>query len=323
MRPRPQTDRVQTLARPLKPGDRVRLAPHLILVRRDDREIQLGVDVEGALVLADPDGVMTALLELMDGRYRLNELTVAAQQHGIAEHLDILLDVLTAAGALQCPAPAPGPQAYSVRLVGLGPAGELVAEQLLRAGAGRLVTVDPGGTSWTGWGAGRDRVQRTDHWSQPTIDAVELTVVVTDHLEPDRAITAELTRADHPHLLVRPRVHGAVVGPLVVPGRTSCLRCGDVARTRTDPAWPRMLAQLCRTRGEWDPLAAEWAAALATTQVLAHLAGRSTEVAAATFELGPVNWTWQRRVWPADPSCGCSWAPLASWGSGARDAEWE
>ena len=40
---------------------------------------------------------------------------------------------------------------------------------------------------------------------------------------------------------------------------------------------------------EWDPLAAEWAAALATTQVLAHLAGRSTEVAAATFELGPVR----------------------------------
>jgi len=322
MLPPPQTDHVQTSARSLQPRDRVRLAPHLILVRRDHRDIQLGVDVDGAIVLADPDGALATLLGLMDGRYRRAELVLVAEQRGLAEHLDVLLDTLTAAGALQPPPAARGPEAHSVRLVGLGPAGELVAEQLLRAGIGRLVTVEAGATSWTGWGAGRDRVQRADHWSQPTIDSVDLTIVVTDHLEPDRAVTAELTRADHPHLLVRPRAHGAVVGPLVVPGRTSCLRCGDVARTRTDPAWPRMLAQLCRTRGQWDALAAEWAAALVTTQVLAHLAGRSVEVAAATFELGPVDWTWQRRVWPADPSCGCSWAPLASWGPGAGHAGW-
>jgi hypothetical protein len=306
--PRPQTDRVQTPASTLQPSDRIRLAAHLILVRRDDRDIQLGVDVEGALVLADPDGAVTTLLQLMDGRYRLAELTVVADQRGLADHLEVLLEALMAAGALQHPAPARGPETHSIRLVGLGPAGELVAEQLLRARIGRLVTVEPGASSWRGWGAGHDQVQRADHWSQPTIDAVDLTILVSDDLEPDRAVTAELTRADHPHLVVRPRAHGAVVGPLVVPGRTSCVRCGDIARTRTDPAWPRMLAQLCRTRGQWDPLAAEWAAALTTTQVLAHLAGRSAQVAAATFELGPINWTWQRRVWAADPACACCWA---------------
>lgn len=319
---RPQTDRVQTAGLSLQPHDRVRLAPHLILVRRDDREIQLGVDVDGAIVLADPDGAVTALLELMDGRYRLGELGIVADQQGLGDHLTVLLEALTRVGALPNSPVTRGPEAHSVRLVGLGPAGELVAEQLLRAGIGRLVTVEEGATSWTGWGAGRDRVQRADHWSQPTIDAVDLTIVVSEHLEPDRAVSTELTRADHPHLLVRPRPHGAVVGPLVLPGRTSCLRCGDVARTRTDPAWPRMLAQLCRTRGQWDRLAAEWAAALATTQVLAHLAGGAAQVTAATFELGPVDWTWQRRIWPADPACGCCWAPLPFSGVGGRRAEW-
>lgn len=137
--------------------------------------------------------------------------------------------------------------------------------------------------------------------------------MVSSSLEVDRAVTAGLTQADHPHLLVRPRWAGAVVGPLVVPGQTSCLRCSDIVRTRADQAWPRMLAQLCRTPGRWDPVAADWAAALTTTQILGRLAGRTVESAAATLELGPIAWSWQRRVWPADPACGCCWSPRAEW----------
>ena len=132
-------------------------------------------------------------------------------------------------------------------------------------------------------------MQPADHWSAPSIDPVDLTIVLATSLEIDRAITTGLTQAGHPHLLVRPRARGAVVGPLVLPGRTSCLGCTDLARTRADPAWPRMLAQLCRTRGDWDPLAADWAAALVTTQVLSHLAGRTVETASATVELGPAG----------------------------------
>lgn len=292
---------------PLQPRDRVRLPPHLVLVRRDDNEIQLGVDVDDAVVLTDADGSLTRLLELMDGRYRLGELTELATQHGIRERLDTLLGALSSVGVLG--RPEDRPEAHSVRLVGIGAAGELVGEHLLRAGIGRLVVVDPDAVGWSRWGSGHERVARADHWTQPTVDAVDVTIVVADAYESDRAISAELTRADHPHLLVRPRARGAVVGPYVVPGRTSCLRCGDLRRTRTDPAWPRMLAQLCRTRTAWDQLAAEWAAALAATQVLAHLAGRTVETEAATLELGPVDWSWQRRVWPADPACGCCWAP--------------
>jgi bacteriocin biosynthesis cyclodehydratase domain-containing protein len=201
----------------------------------------------------------------------------------------------------------------SVRLIGLGAAGTRIGGQLLRSGLGRLLVTDPDGvTPVPGWTHGAERVHRAAHWSEPS-EGVALTVVVAGCLEIDRAITTGLAQAGHPHLLVRPRVGGAVVGPLVLPGRTSCLGCGDLARTRTDPAWPRMLAQLCRTRTDWDPLAADWAAASATTQVLGHLAGRTVETASATVELGPDAWSWQRRVWSADPACGCCWSPRAEW----------
>ena len=219
----------------------------------------------------------------------------------------------TATGLLQGPSIA-GPEALTLRLVGLGPAGTRIGEQLLRAGVGHLVVVEHDSASpWSGWAHGRDRVQPADHWSAPSIDPVDLTIVLATSLEIDRAVTTGLTQAGHPHLLVRPRARGAVVGPLVLPGRTSCLGCADLARTRADPAWPRMLAQLCRTRGDWDPLAADWAAALVTTQVLSHLAGRTVETASATVELGPAAWSWQRRVWSVDPACGCCWSPHAEW----------
>lgn len=314
--------RAATTSTGLQPSDRVRLLPHLAVLRRDDRDIQLGVDADDAVVLADPDGSVTRLLQLMDGRCRLSELADLADQHGIAaDRVHDLVATLAAAGLLrlttsQTPGGTAisGPGASGVRLVGGGPVAGLIGEQLLRAGIGRLQVVDPDGTPWQPTvRVGRDRVQRAEHWSHPEIGALDLTVVSCATLEPDRAIAAELTAADHPHLFVRPRAQGAVIGPLVVPGRTSCLRCGDLSRTRTDSAWPRMLAQLCRTRGDWDPVAADWAAVVATTQILAHLTGRTVESASATLELGPLDWSWQRRLWRADPACGCCWEPRAEW----------
>jgi hypothetical protein len=284
------------------------------LLRRDDHDLQLGFDDADAVVLADPDGSLHALLELMDGRYRLGELTDVAARLGVpVERAESLVATLAAAGLLQARS-IRGPETLTLRLVGLGPAGTRIGEQLLRAGIGRVVVVEPDRSSpWASWAQGRDRVQPADHWSTPSVDPVDLTIVLATCLEVDRAITTGLTQAGHPHLLVRPRAAGAVVGPRVLPGRTSSLGCSDQARTRADPAWPRMLAQLCRTRADWDPLATDWAAALVTTQALSHLAGRAVETASATVELGPHAWSWQRRVWSVDPACGCCWSPRAEW----------
>lgn len=293
----------------LADADRVRLLPQFTLLRRDEHEIQLGFDSVEASALTDPDGSMSALLAMMDGRYRRAELAILAPQFGVAvAQFEELLAALTTAGLVEVPG-ARDHSECTVRLVGLGPAGTQLGEQLLRAGVGRLLVVDHDRQlPWARWPGDRDRVQRTEHWSQPHLDEADLTIIVASCLEIDRAISTTLTQADHPHLVVRPRARGAVVGPLVIPGWTSCLHCGDLARTRTDPAWPRMLAQLCRIDGTWDPLAADWAAALAATQVLGHLAGRPVATAAATLELGPADWQWRRRVWPADPACGCCWS---------------
>lgn len=309
----PHTDRVASLDT-LVPGpdDRIRLRAHLTLLRRDEHELQLGFDTADAVVLPDPDHALHRLLELMDGRYRRQDLGVGAARLGITvDRFDALLTALASADLLQRSAPEPA--APGVRLIGLGPVGTRIGEQLLRSGLGRLVVTDPAGSPTPGRGFPDDeRVRRAAHWSESTED-IDLTIVVGSCLEVDRAITTGLTHAGQPHLLVRPRVAGGVVGPLVLPGRTSCLGCSDLSRTRTDPAWPRLLAQLCRTRTDWDPVAADWAAATATIQALSHLAGRTVETASATVELGPHAWSWQRRVWSADPACGCCWSSRAEW----------
>ena len=62
-----------------------------------------------------------------------------------------------------------------------------------------------------------------------------------------------------------------VVGPLVSPGRSACLRCLDLARAERDPAWPLILAQLAGARPEpqaCDTVLAAAAGALAAAQVL-------------------------------------------------------
>jgi len=79
---------------------------------------------------------------------------------------------------------------------------------------------------------------------------------------------------------------------------------------QSDAVGPSPFFDLARESRDLYP---DWAAALVTTQVLSHLAGRTVESASATLELGPAAWSWQRRVWSVDPACGCCWSPRAEW----------
>src|SRR5271168_3100729 len=54
------------------------------------------------------------------------------------------------------------------------------------------------------------------------------------------------------HLAVRVRDGTGLVGPLVVPGVTSCLGCADLHRRDRDAAWPAVAAQLRDTVGVAD-----------------------------------------------------------------------
>jgi hypothetical protein len=120
----------------------------------------------------------------------------------------------------------------------------------------------------------------------------------------------EWMRADVPHLFAGIRETTGVVGPLVVPGRSSCLRCADLHRTDRDPAWPAVAAQLAGAPplAACDVSLASLVAAQAALQVLTLIDGLDTPVAlGATLETRLPGAMTRRRFWPPHPACGCGW----------------
>jgi bacteriocin biosynthesis cyclodehydratase domain-containing protein len=136
---------------------------------------------------------------------------------------------------------------------------------------------------------------------------------------PDLVILADTYRRELPEVLKRDKVpHLAVaaseaigvVGPLVLPGDTACLRCLDLTRAERDPAWPLILAQL--TGGGADPpacdtvLAAAVAAqAAAQTLAVVDRPASASAVTNGTLELVLPDWQWRRRTWEPHDRCGC------------------
>ncbi|MCL2780656.1 MAG: TOMM precursor leader peptide-binding protein [Actinomycetia bacterium] len=110
------------------------------------------------------------------------------------------------------------------------------------------------------------------------------------------------------HLVVQADGDRAVVGPLVVPGSTSCLHCADLHRQDRDPAWPLLAAQLAtplRSAAPSDAILCCFAAALAAWQALAYLGGDCVDTVEGTVELDLPGGRIRRRTLPAHPACGC------------------
>ena len=91
--------------------------------------------------------------------------------------------------------------------------------------------------------------------------------MLTDSLVADPRVVRDLHDAGVPHLPVRVRDGAGLVGPLVIPGVTSCLRCADLHRSDRDAAWPAVAAQLRDTVGTADRATVLATAALALNQV--------------------------------------------------------
>lgn len=135
----------------------------------------------------------------------------------------------------------------------------------------------------------------------------DLVVLADDTGDLGGGVAHVLQRDGVPHLVAR--VDGAlgVVGPLVLPGRTGCLRCLDLVRTALDPAWPALAAQQPVGQGQvaCDGVLAAAVAAQAAMQALELLAGDVPASAGGTLELALPGWEWRRRTWPPHPACGC------------------
>ena len=135
----------------------------------------------------------------------------------------------------------------------------------------------------------------------------DLTVLVG---QPDPEVSAALMSDRTPHLAASASEAIGIVGPIVVPGRTACLRCLDLHRADRDPAWPLILAQLAGRQP--IPLACDApltaaVAAQAAFQALAFVdrAAAPDAVTNGTLELVLPAWQWRRRTWLPHQRCCC------------------
>jgi hypothetical protein len=103
------------------------------------------------------------------------------------------------------------------------------------------------------------------------------------------------------HLPVEHLAAALAVGPLVLPGRSACLRCVLGSRPATPPADPTGPG----LPGPPGAPAVVLAAAVVTVTALAVLRGDES-LAGISTEIGPGATTVTHRLWPALPDCRCS-----------------
>jgi bacteriocin biosynthesis cyclodehydratase domain-containing protein len=220
-----------------------------------------------------------------------------------------------------------------VVLHGGGRLGAPVGALLAAAGVGRLAIVDraesrpcdssPAGIAARDVFAPRDAaVARAVRRAAPEADVGPLRpdhrpdLAVLAGMEPvDMSLREGLYRLGVPHLAVVIRESTAVIGPLVLPARSTCLTCIDISRTDRDAEWPAVLTQLAmpirRQREPADVVLATMAASITAMQALELLDGGRPSAVGGTLEIRPPDPRIRRRTWPPHPGCDCGAAANA------------
>ncbi|MCA1825137.1 MAG: ThiF family adenylyltransferase [Mycobacteriales bacterium] len=298
---------------------------------RDAAAVLLEADARGV----DPDdaaqllALLTDLGALDDGELAAGEGTARADGERLAPDL--------AALSLLCRAPGAAADVLARRaltavcVVGAGRVGAACGALLAAAGVGQVAFMDeatvtaadvaPGGVTFADRGRPRaaaaaacvlsdGAAHAVVAGSDPAAYAAYDLLVVTDAHEPAAAAAATAaTAAGTPYLLAGIRETTGVIGPLVVPGVSSCPRCHDLWRVERDPGWPLVAAQLAsgaRAPAPGDVVLAAAVAALAAGQALAFLAGPApARCLDATLELTTPDWRLRRRAWRAHAECDC------------------
>lgn len=318
------------------------IKPGLLPVWRNRDTLQIGVDPRRAIALTGMRGT-AGLLALLDGSRDLGQVLDTAASLGIdSPTADRVIGLLAAGGALEdfptavhramplglrarlaselaTAAIAHGDtdggartlvrrQAACIRVHGATRLGLFTASLLSAAGIGRVVS-----TGMSAQGSGKPPSQipgpARNAAARPREKRVHRPemVILADHHR--RGLPAALVREGVTHLAVHAGEAIGVVGPLVEPGRSACLRCLDLARADRDPAWPLILAQLARQYTDppaCDTVLAVTVAAQAAAQALAHVdRGTAAPVRNGTIELVLPGWQWRRRTWQPHHRCEC------------------
>ncbi len=272
------------------------LDPAMPVLLRPDGAVQVGWDPRRAVLVRPPEGAtpaaLAALLRSMQVPLGRADLQRLAATHGLAGHLDELLQELLNSGVVRGRARHTAPRALSIRVHGRGPLSDLLVEGLRCSGA---------------------RIAQTSRANASVSAAGADLVVLSDYLVADPRLVRDLHTVGVPHLPVRVRDGSGLVGPLVIPGVTSCLACADLHRTDRDRAWPALAAQLRDVIGSADRPTVLATAAVALGQLQRIItAVRGQEAAGAppatlntTLQVDVGNTTISARRWSRHPKCGC------------------
>jgi hypothetical protein len=309
------------------------LKPGLLTVWRNRDTVQIGIDPRRAIALTGMRGA-AVLLGLLDGSRDLAQILAAAGDAGIsAEAADRVITLLAVGGALHdfpvtayrampqglrtrlAPELATAALAHGdadggarilarrqgacVRVEGMSRVGLYVASFLTASGIGMVISAGPPPVVLSPPAGMAGPAPASRH--------PDLVILADIHR---RELPEILRRGGVPHLAAAASEAIGVVGPLVLPGRTACLRCLDLTRAERDPAWPLILAQL--TGGGADPPACDTvlAAAVATQAAAQALAfvdrpASASAVTNGTLELVLPDWQWRRRSWAQHDRCDC------------------
>ncbi|MGH3399387.1 MAG: hypothetical protein ACRDPO_32340 [Streptosporangiaceae bacterium] len=310
-------------------------------VWRDRQTVQIGIDPRRAVALTGM-GDAAAVIGLLDGSRDRDQVVTAARALGVpAPVTERILTLLAAGGVLDdFPAAALaaltqdqrgrlGAELATAALArGYSDAGAAV---LARRDAARVQIYGPGRiaaaladiltTSAVGLVTTCDDIRLPDattptdpaadghgSWRRGGRPVLPDLAILVGYQQPELA--GWLMRAGVAHLAVTADEAIGIVGPMVRPGQTSCLRCLHLTRSELDPAWPLILAQLVgRTvsQSACDAALAAAVAAQAAVQALAFLDRDPLHAPAenGTLELALPDWQWHRRTWPPHSACRC------------------
>lgn len=275
---------------------RLTLTPTLPVLVRPDGAVQVGWDPRRAKLVRPPrgltSGALADLLRTLQSGVEASDVTGLAANRGIVEPADMadLVESLRREGLIT--ATRPRTRSASIRIHGRGPLADLLANALRCSGA-------------------KVRHSNITHASvNPTTTDL---VVLSDYLVAEPIVVSELHAAKVPHLPVRVRDGTGLIGPLVIPGVTSCLRCADLHRCDRDADWPAVAAQLRGTVGTADRATVLATAALALNQVhrvIRTVGGDPADeppppTLNTTLEFDVDTGSTTSRRWLRHPNCGC------------------